>query len=77
MLILPRHALETHRENSNETVFSAGSCIEGLVLRNVTVGGGSAAHGWGGCASVDPASAVVESVFPPLKCQGCASTAEV
>ena len=44
------------------------SCIEGLVVRNVSVGGPG---GWGGCAGVDLASATVDGVSPPLTCKGC------
>ena len=46
-----------------------GSCLEGLTVRNVTVGDRSG--GWGGCANVDLASATVEGVSPPLTCRGC------
>ena len=40
-----------------------GTCIKGLVIRNVTVGGSGS---WGGCSGVDLKSAVVDSVLPPL-----------
>ena len=44
-----------------------GSCIDGLTVRNVTVGGRGA---WG-CAGVDPRSSNINDVSPPLSCSGC------
>lgn len=44
------------------------SCIEGLVFRNVSVGGGGQ---WRGCTGVNLATSIVGNVSPPLKCHGC------
>ena len=60
-----------------------GSCIDGLIVRNLTVGKGRLNHvnattnilprqlGWGGCTGVDRTDAVIDGVVPPLVCGGC------
>ena len=50
-------------------VSGPGSCIEGLTVRNVTVGGSGA---WAGCSGVDLKDSVIDGVVPPLVCRGCA-----
>ena len=44
------------------------TCIEGLVVRNVTIGG---VGEWQGCSGVDNATASIADVSPPLSCRGC------
>jgi len=50
------------------------SCMKGLTLRNVSLGG---TKKWGSCRNVDLASATLQDVSPPLTCTGCAEGSHV
>eukprot|EP00038_Savillea_parva_P010466 m.190565 g.190565 ORF g.190565 m.190565 type:complete len:478 (-) comp18057_c0_seq1:195-1628(-) len=55
-------------EKAPSHISGPDTCLTGLTVRNVTLGG---TKQWGGCQNVDPSSLSVNSVSPPLTCTGC------
>jgi hypothetical protein len=55
-------------EKAPSHISGPDTCLEGLTLRNVTLGGSKR---WLGCHNVDLSSLTVDSVSPPLSCTGC------
>ncbi len=57
-------------EKAPSHISGPDTCLEGLTLRNVRLGG---SNRWLGCHNVDLSTLTVDSVSPPLNCTGCDS----
>ena len=55
-------------EKAPSHISGPDTCLAGLTLRNVTLGG---SNHWLGCRNVDLSSLTLERVSPPLTCTGC------
>jgi alpha-L-fucosidase len=57
-------------EKAPSHISGPDTCLEGLTLRNVTLGGSKR---WLGCQNVDLSSLTADDVSPPLTCTGCST----
>lgn len=55
-------------EKAPSHISGPDTCLAGLTVRNVTLGGSKK---WLGCHNVDLSSLIVDHVSPPLQCSGC------